>query len=62
MSKISVKIFCFIETHSSGLKVRKVARQLGFKNHFVVDSTGFSGGIWFCWKDDTLTVFYNGVI
>ena len=47
-----VDFLALVETRSSGPKARKVARQLGFKNQFVVDSMGFSGGIWICWKDD----------
>ena len=47
-----VDFLALLETCSSGPKARKVARQLGFKNQFVVDSMGFSVGIWICWKDD----------
>ena len=50
------KIFLFevlvvLEPRISGVKACKVIDKMGFSNNFVVEASGFSGGIWLLWND-----------
>ena len=50
------KIFLFevlvvLEPRISGVKACKVIDKMSFSNNFVVEASGFSGGIWLLWND-----------
>ena len=49
--KYHFDILFLFETRSNGIKARKIVTKLGFKNNYIVDSVGFSGGLWALWND-----------
>ncbi|KAH7847203.1 hypothetical protein Vadar_023207 [Vaccinium darrowii] len=40
------------ETRIAGSRAKDLSESLGFNHSFVVDSVGFSGGLWLLWNDD----------
>ncbi|KAH7835169.1 hypothetical protein Vadar_023516 [Vaccinium darrowii] len=40
------------ETRIAGSRAKDLSEGLGFSHSFVVDSVGFSGGLWLLWNDD----------
>lgn len=53
---IDVLIIC--ETRVSGSKADTIIRKLGFSNWMRIEATGFAGGIWLLWNDDTISFDY----
>ncbi|KAK9265469.1 hypothetical protein L1049_012595 [Liquidambar formosana] len=46
--------FIFImETKANNDKINKIAKKIGFDNHFVVPGEGLSGGLWIFWNSNT---------
>lgn len=50
-SRHKVEMVAILETRSSGARARKLATRLGFQHMEIVDSRGFSGGLWVLWKE-----------
>ena len=47
-------MFAILEPRISGSKAANIVDRLGFKNDYIVEASGFSGGIWLLLNDDNL--------
>ena len=48
------EVLAILEPRISGTKASKIIGSLGFSNNFIVEASGFSGGIWLLWNDSTV--------
>lgn len=55
-NQIDVLILC--ETRVSGTRADTICRKLGFSNWMRIEATGFAGGIWLLWNNDTIYFHY----
>lgn len=51
-TEYSASFVVLLETHTSGIQARKIARRTGFDNQFIKDRRGQSGGIWILWDSN----------
>lgn len=49
-------ILVLVETRVGPSRADRIIQRIGFPNHDKVDSFGFSGGIWFLWRGDIVSV------
>lgn len=56
INKHRMYILFVCEPRISGSKALVVIKSLGYSCFEVVDSVGFSGGLWLCWNDDKVSV------
>ncbi|KAL8130243.1 hypothetical protein V2J09_019398 [Rumex salicifolius] len=49
-------VIALFETHTSGSSAPHVCENLGFDKSHIVEANGHSGGIWFFWKSDQISL------
>ncbi|KAK4260483.1 hypothetical protein QN277_003587 [Acacia crassicarpa] len=58
VNKYCINILCLLEPCISGDRADKVCRRLCFSHWIRVEASGFSGGIWVLWDNDTFDITY----
>ncbi|XP_028783726.1 uncharacterized protein LOC114739817 [Neltuma alba] len=56
--KLQIDVLCLMETRISGTRAEGVIRKLGFSNWIRLEASGFAGGIWVLWNEDSMHVNY----
>ncbi|XP_015934914.3 uncharacterized protein LOC107461000 [Arachis duranensis] len=49
-------IVILLETKVSGNNARRIIQGAGFNNFIIEEAQGFIGGIWICWKDNSISI------
>ena len=49
----SLSLIAILEPRQKGAKAEKMRRRLGFDEIAIIESSGFSGGIWVFWEKET---------
>ena len=47
-------VLAILEPRISGNKAANIIDRLGFRNNYIVEASGFSGGIWLLWNGNNL--------
>lgn len=52
----ALDILAILEPRISGTRALQIAKSLGFSNYHIVDATGFFGGVWLLWNDNSISI------
>ncbi|XP_008245302.1 PREDICTED: uncharacterized protein LOC103343425 [Prunus mume] len=52
----AIDILAILEPRIGGIRALQIAKSLGFSNYHIVNATGFFGGVWLLWNDNSISI------